>query len=102
MKKAEVFFDLKIAPVLFVRFGFPAVTPKQFFDSASLVDNIAGLLGISPSKIRRVKIVRATDRRRRAASDATFLSFVVEDDPAGSIENVDSQLSEAQKVINLT
>ncbi len=102
MQKKDVFFDIKIAPVVFVRFGFPAVTPKQFFESASLVDNVAGLLDISPSKIRRVKIVRDTSRRRRAASDVTLLSFVIEDDPTDSIQNNDSLLTNAKQVSYLT
>ncbi len=86
--------------MIFIRIGFPAITPKQFYESASVVDNIAALLGVSPSKIRRVKIVRETDRRRRAVSESISISFVIENDPASSIENVSSQLSEAQQVLN--
>ena len=60
--------DIKIAPVLFVRFGFPAITPEQFFNSDSLVSNFAALLGVAPSKIRRVEIVRASRRKRQIGS----------------------------------
>jgi hypothetical protein len=69
--------DLKIAPVLFVRFGFPAVTPEQFFQSPHVVANIAALLGVSESKIRRVKIVREFRRRRDTLGGILLLKNLV-------------------------
>ena len=52
--------DVEIAPVLYVSFGVPAITPDSFFDTDTLVANFAALLGLSPSQIRYVKIVKAT------------------------------------------
>lgn len=58
------FIDLKIGPVLFLRFGMPAITPDQFFDPANVVSNFAALLNIDPKLIRSVQIVRASSRKR--------------------------------------
>ena len=58
------FIDLKIASVLVIKFGVPAITEDAFFNSDTLVQNFADLLGVDPSKIRRVEIVRETRRKR--------------------------------------
>ena len=75
--------DLEIAPVLFVTFGVPAITAEAFFDPATLVQNFALLLGIDPSKIRMVNIVREnstttiSSRRRRATADQITISLTI-------------------------
>ena len=69
--------DLKISPVLFVRFGFPAITPDDFFQSANLVGNIAGLLGVPASKIRRVNIVRESRRYSFNGTKFSLSSFLI-------------------------
>jgi hypothetical protein len=58
------FIDLKIASVLVIKFGVPAITEDAFFNSDTLVQNFAALLGVDPSKIRRVEIVREARRKR--------------------------------------
>ena len=86
MSGADV-IDLRIAPVLFVSFGLPPMTPDQFFEPATLVQNFANLLGIDPSKIRMVNIVRATssssfnNRRRRDTSNQITMSLTIYEDP---------------------
>lgn len=89
--------DLKIAPVLFVRFGFPAITPEQFFNPVTLVLNFAGLLGVSPSKIRRVEIVRAS-RRRRQISSINIINVIIEDNAAASEEEFERKLNEMKQL----
>ena len=51
----STFYDVKIAPVLFVKFGFPATTPSQFFSPATAIGNMALLLGVPASQIRSQK-----------------------------------------------
>ena len=73
--------DLKIAPVLFVRFGVPAITADQFYNTQTLVGNMALLLGIDSSKIRRAEIVRASSKKRQATSLAYIVLTIYDDAP---------------------
>jgi hypothetical protein len=87
------YIDLKIAPVLFVRFGFPAITPDQFFNSATFVGNMAFLLGVLPSQIRRVNIVRQTSsgkKKRQSENDVVFIEIEIYSDPVTSLNDTDS------------
>ena len=75
------YLDLQIAPFLVVSFGVPAITPESFFNSDTLVTNLAQLLGLDPSQIRYVQIVRAngtttnSSRRRRDVSGVTTIEI---------------------------
>ena len=82
------YIDLKISPVLFVKFGVPAITADEFFNPTTLVQNFADLLGIDPSKIKSVNIVRATrSRRQLSGSDNNYISFEIADDPVQVLTN---------------
>ena len=81
--------DLVISPVLYVKFGLPAITPDQFFNTATLVGNFALLLGVDASKIRRVKIVRASSKKRQTNS-LNYVYLTIYDDPVTNL--TDSQL----------
>lgn len=89
--------DLKIAPVLFVKFGFPAITtPDAFFSSNSLVSNIANLLGVPASKIRRVNIVRAF---KRNSNGLVELEIIIEDNAVTDLANDDgTELTSIQDI----
>ena len=95
------YIDINIAPVLFVTFGVPAITPDSFFDPANLVNNFAALLGIPASKIRKVEIVRATSRKRSASGTST-ISFTIYEDPVSSVNSQQSldALSSSLKQLN--
>ncbi len=92
----STYIDLKIAPVLFVRFGVPAITPAQFFNQATLVGNFALLLGIDSSKIRRVNIVRATSsgkKKRQSSGDddeTIYVELTIMNDPVTSLTNTNA------------
>lgn len=58
--------DLKIGPVLFLKFGMPAITPEEFFNPNKIVEYFAALLDIDPKLIRSVQVVRASRRKRDA------------------------------------
>lgn len=101
--------DLKIAPVLYVRFGVPAITPAQFFNKETLVGNFALLLGVDPSKIRKVNIIRASTsgKKKRQSDELIFVELVIYDDPPKSSNNsqasniIQSELSNLnQKISN--
>jgi hypothetical protein len=73
------YIDLKIAPFLYVKFGFQstsATTVDAFFNSATLVLNFADLLRILPDKIRYVNIIRETTASGRKKRQTT--SFFIE------------------------
>ena len=86
--------DLKIAPVLYVRFGVPAITPEQFFNKNTVIGNFAHLLEIEPSKIRRVEIVRES-RRKRSVGGTISIVLTIEEDPISSLN--DTQALNASK-----
>jgi hypothetical protein len=83
------FIDLKIASVLVIKFGVPAITEDAFFNSDTLVQNFADLLGVDPSKIRRVEIVRETRRKRISNSIVQILLTL--------FNNAPSNLTDANK-----
>jgi hypothetical protein len=79
------FVDLQIAPVLFISFNVPAMTPEQFFEPATLVNNFATLLGLSPTQIKTVNIISATNsssfngRRKRDLSSNIMINLTIYD-----------------------
>ena len=82
------YIDLKIAPVLYVKYGVPAITDAAFFNLDTLVQNFADLLGVDASKIRRVQIIRATGRRKRdATSDEIQIALTIFDNAAAFLAN---------------
>jgi len=52
--------DLQISPLIVLTFGLPPTTPSAFF-SSNLVANLAALLGVTTSQIRRVDIISANN-----------------------------------------
>jgi hypothetical protein len=106
----EDVIDLRIAPLVFVRFGVPAITPDSFFNTETLVSNFAGLLNIDPSRIRRVEIVRESNngggsgrRRRRQSSssdDLVYISFTIFENAVQllsenlTLSNIDANMSQ--------
>ena len=78
--------DLKIAPVLFVRFGVPAVTPEQFFSKNTVIGNFAYLLDIEPSKIRRVEIIRAS-KKKRSTDGTVYIVLTIEEAAPSSLND---------------
>jgi hypothetical protein len=91
--KGSDYVDLKIGPVLVLKFGMPAVTINEFFDKDKIVANFAALLDIDASKIRQVNIVRATNsgRRRRGTSDddTIYVTLTIFENPAPLIDDTD-------------
>jgi len=93
MSGADV-IDIQIAPVLFISFNVPAMTPDQFFEPATLVSNFAALLGLSPSQIKTVNIVSATNsssfnnrRRRDVSSSSIMINLTIYDNPVTFLNN---------------
>ena len=61
------YIDLIISPEIFLTFGVKAISTNAFFDSKSLVSNVATLLGVPVGMIRRVEIVSASGNTSRIA-----------------------------------
>jgi hypothetical protein len=80
------YIDLVISPEIFVTFGVKATTENGFFNSANLVKNIAFLLGIPDSMIRRVEIVPETGGSsrvlRQTVGNIIGLRVIIGADPA--------------------
>lgn len=89
MDGSTEYIDLKIAPVLYVKFGMPAITPDEFFDSKTLVGNFAQLLGVDASKIRKVQIVRAKSnkKKKRQSNEMNYVVLTLYDDAAQSLND---------------
>ena len=79
--------DLKIASVLFIGFNVPAMTADEFFEPTTLVNNFATLLGLSPSQIKTVNIISATNstsfnaRQKRDLSSTIMINLTIYDNP---------------------
>jgi hypothetical protein len=96
MSGADV-IDVQIAPVLFISFSVPAMTPNQFFEPSTLVSNFAALLGLNPSQIKTVNIVSASNstsfnnRRRRdlslSSSSNIMINLTIYDNPVTFLNN---------------
>lgn len=82
--------ELKIAPVLVLSFGLPAITPEEFFNPVTIVGNFAKLLGIDPSKIRRVQIVRESRKRRQIGQSLSFIKLTIEENAANSTNGTET------------
>ena len=82
------YIDLKLAPVLFLRFGCPA---KEFYNSATVVGNMALLLGVSASQIRRVNIVKASTsasgKKKRQSDDIIYIEASIYSNPVDSLNS---------------
>ncbi len=100
----SAYIDLKIAPVLFVKFGFPAITPDQFFNSETLVGNMALLLGVSPSQIRKVNVVRQTSsgKKKRQSDQLVFIEVEIGSNPIKSASDSASANALQAQMANLT
>lgn len=82
------YIDLKVSPLLFVKFGVPAITEDSFFNPANLVRNFAALFGIDESMIRQVSIVRESGtRKRRQSSQLSFINLTIFENPVTSLSN---------------
>ena len=55
---------VKVTPVVLLKLGLPSIQEEDFFGS-NVVENIALVLGISPSQVRIVEAVPESSRRRR-------------------------------------
>ena len=91
------YIDLMIAKEIYVTFGVPATTANGFYKSLNLVTNIALLLGVPQSMIRRVEIVSANGyskrEKRQATDDNNQLIVLIAPDPPSS--NLDTLQTEA-------
>lgn len=83
------YIDLVVSPVVYVRFGFPAITLEDFFQPDNLVKNLAAYLDVPESKIRTVQIVRA-NRRKRLADTLIYVNVYIYDNAPVALNNTDS------------
>lgn len=97
---ATSYIDLKVASVLYIRFGLPAITPDQFFNSPTLVGNFALLLGVDPTKIRLVEIVRAKSKKRQTDS-LNYVILTLYDDPVSTLNDTNTVNNASQEINRL-
>ncbi|CAF0710276.1 unnamed protein product [Brachionus calyciflorus] len=97
------YFDFKIASVVVLKFGVASTTPDSFFNRDTLVQNFADLLGIDPSKIRKVEIIRANSKKKRSTELNYIELFIFENAPADLNANFDQiELNLKEIAINAT
>lgn len=100
------YIDLVIAQEIYVSFDITATTTSNFFNPLYLVANIALLLNVPPSMIRRVQIVSAngdSSRSVRQISDpnSQLIVLIVIDPPTGS-NYISQRLSNVNQLKNIT
>ena len=91
--------DLIVAPLLYVRFGFPPVTPDSFFNKVTLVGNIALLLGINPSQIKSVNIVSESRRKRDSSLSGKAVEITI--GSSSTNQNISSSSADSQSLMQL-
>ena len=96
------YIDLIVAQEIFLTFGVQAITTDTFFNSANLVSNIATLLGVPASMIRRVEIVKATGittrlvKRNAGESISQLLVTIATNAPSLSTDATTTQINKDQ------
>jgi hypothetical protein len=81
---SSTYIDLIVSQEISVSFGVTAMTTDAFFNSANIVSNIASLLGVPSSMIRRVQIVSASGSSRYVRQSSTLITqllVLICDDP---------------------
>jgi hypothetical protein len=100
------YIELVISPEIFLSFGVKATNADAFFDSARLVYNIATLLGVPTSMIRRVDVVRDTGVSNRVLRQASYnivgLKIIICLDPPTSSTNNAQYESNIDIIGNIT
>jgi len=78
--------DIKTQPVVILKLGI-TVPDAEFFNPESIVENIAGLLGIDKANIRVTNIVRegGGGRRRKRESESIELQFEIAPAPSENL-----------------
>ena len=97
--------DVKTAAVVVFKLGL-TVPIGEFFNPETVVDNIAGVLGIPKNKIRFTDVVRegsTSGRRKRNTAEKVEVKFEVADQPDDQLnstkESKEEKHSEMSKVI---
>ena len=100
------YIDLVIAKEIFVTFSIPATTATAFYDPLYLVANIALLLNVPPSMIKRADIVSANrvsiKRKRQLSEELIQLVVSIASDPLNSTDDtllIEKNLLQLENII---
>jgi hypothetical protein len=100
------YIDLIVSQEIFLTFGVTATTENAFFNSAKLVSNIATLLGVPATMIRRVKPVTDTGSSSRVARDSSNkivqMEVTLSTDPPSLSTDTDQTLSNIDQIGSVT
>jgi hypothetical protein len=95
-----------VSQEIFLTFGVTATTENAFFNSAKLVSNIATLLGVPATMIRRVKPVTDTGSSSRVARDSSNkivqMEVTLSTDPPSLSTDTDQTLSNIDQIGSVT
>jgi hypothetical protein len=102
---SSTYIDLIVSQEIFVSFGVTAITTDAFFNSANIVSNIASLLGVPSSMIRRVQIVSASGSSsrfvRQSSTQITQLLVLISNDPPATSNSTQIQAN-INQIKNIT
>ncbi len=100
------YIDLIVSKEIFLTFGVRATTADAFFNSANLVTNIAALLGVPASMIRRVEIVTDTGSSsrvvRQSVSNIVQLKITLSTDAPSLSTDTAQTLSNINQIGSVT
>ena len=103
---ANNYIDLVISEEIFLSFGVGAISTSSFFNTATIVSNVAALLGVSPSMIKKVQIVSAsgTSKRssRQVSNQASTLTVIIGNDPPATTNNTIPSTTSSNQLQNVT
>lgn len=91
--RGEAIVEVVTTPVIMTTFGVPAVEVDNFFEE-NIVQNLANLLNIPPSKIRVVEIISEDSvRRRRRATGEVEVVVEIGDQPSATSSSTEASNS---------
>jgi hypothetical protein len=79
------YIDFIIAAAVVLKFGAAGITPEQFYNPKTVVQNLCDLLQMDCKLVRQVNIVRQPSRKRQL--ETTFFELIIFDNPSSNTSN---------------
>jgi hypothetical protein len=103
---ANNYIDLVISEEIYLSFGVGAISTTAFFNSDKIVSNVAALLGVPPSMIKKVQIVSATGTSKRSSrqvsNQGSKLTVVIGNDPPSVTNETVPSTTNSNQLQNIT
>ena len=79
--KGPGMIDIKLTPQVIIGFNLPAMSEDEFFNSETIIANLAAFLQIPDSKIRIMSVVPESSRRKKRDTSGIYVVLEIGDYP---------------------